>query len=183
MIDNITPSKKLFTKFIVQYTIVILSILIISAIISEIRIGKSAWILYFIFPYFLGIWFLRTYVNSITYHITNTEILVNKGVITRTSKIVLYRTVTNMELKVGFFDKFFDMATVEIHTAGNKTGGAEENLIGLLEGEEIKDTILERIRLLNPPNFVVGTGKINIGSLNAIPILKELQSLNEELRD
>ncbi|MCE7737334.1 MAG: hypothetical protein GPJ54_20765, partial [Candidatus Heimdallarchaeota archaeon] len=49
--------------------------------------------------------------------------------------------------------------------------------------EEIKETILERIRLLNPPDFLVGTGKTNAESVNALPILRELQSLNDELKD
>lgn len=183
MIDKITPSNKLYTKFIVQYTIVILSISITSAIISELAINKAAWVLYFIFPYLIGIWLIRLYTDSISYNITSTEIIVRKGVITKTKKIVMYRTVTNMELKAGILDKFFNIATVEIHTAGNTTGGAEEKLIGMLEVEEIKETILERIRLLNPPDFLVGSRVINEISVNAIPILKELQSLNEELRD
>jgi membrane protein YdbS with pleckstrin-like domain len=129
-----------------------------------------------------AIWLISMYCNSIWYQITDTEIIVHKGIITKTEKIVPYRTVTNIEVKRGIFDRLFDISSIEIHTAGSSKIGPEEGLVGLINGVEIKDTILERIRLLNPPNFAQSTGQ-PISTVNLKPIVDEIKDLNAKMRE
>lgn len=130
----------------------------------------------------IAIWVIWIYCNSIWYQITDTEIIVHKGVITKTEKIVPYRTVTNIEVKQGIFDRIFNISTVDVHTAGSSKMGPEEGLIGLINGNEIKETILERIRLLNPPNFVQSGSQIAT-EFHINPILEEFRDLNRELKE
>lgn len=128
------------------------------------------------------------YYDSIWYRITETEIEVFKGIITYTHKIVPFRTITNVDQKQGPFDRIFGISSVNIHTAGNsgQTIGPEEQIVGMIEGEEIKDTILERIRLLNPIDFSQqpqSAGRNNVPKIQqGLQLLRdELKSLNQEL--
>jgi uncharacterized membrane protein YdbT with pleckstrin-like domain len=130
--------------------------------------------------------FLLYYYHSIWYQITDTEIIVHKGIITKTEKIVPFRTVTNIETKRGIFDRIFGIGSVKVHTAGssNTNTGAEEDLMGLISPDEIKETILERMRLLNPPDFTSMVASMIASQPDPDrlkPILNELRDLNEKI--
>lgn len=125
---------------------------------------------------------IHLYYQSIWYQITDTEVVVHKGIITKTVKIVPYRTMTNIELKQGLLDRLFKIGTVDIQTAGITRSGVEEKLVGLIDPEDVKETIIERIRLLNPLNTTnLRSNNIDISGLEIIR--SELQSLNKELKD
>ncbi|MCY3413912.1 MAG: PH domain-containing protein [Candidatus Heimdallarchaeota archaeon] len=179
VIEKLTPMSSLRTNYQLQsliiYTIVAIVHLVLSyLIVGRIKFGILGWI--FLGTEMLVLWFISMYCNQITYNITDTEVEVFKGVITHTTKIVPYRTITNVEVKQGPFDRLFNMQTVEISTAGKTAHGPEERLVGMANGLEIKETILERMRLLNPPDFMAN---VSVPENNVVPILQELQSLNQ----
>lgn len=77
------------------------------------------------------------YYNSMHYEIVDDEVHVNRGIITKTRKIVPYRTITNIEIKRGPFDRILGIGTIEIQTAGFSSHkmGPEERLDGLHKDE------------------------------------------------
>lgn len=99
--------------------------------------------------FFLGIIFIKPYFKSIWYQITDTEIIVHKGIITSTVKIVPFRTITNIEIKRGLIERKFNLSSLHISTAGKNK--PEEVLVGFIEPYEIRETILTTVRMLNPP--------------------------------
>ena len=77
--------------------------------------------------------FIVLYYNSMHYEIVEDEVHVNRGIITKTRKIVPYRTITNIEIKRGPFDRLLKIGTIELQTAGSSGSkmGPEERLDGL----------------------------------------------------
>ena len=183
--NKIFPSKSLLHKFWLEallISIVPLIVLLILAIIAETFYPIILWVGSVLITGFV----INLYVNNIWYRITDTEVEVHKGVITKTHKIVPFRTMTNLELKQGIFDRIFDLSTVDIHTAGSGLPtSATEAIIGMVEGEEIKDTIFERIRLLNPIiDFSKSAKKKNnILTAGLVELRHELRQLNGDLQN
>lgn len=169
VIEPFYPMKELRTK----YLLFLIAALIFSFILSLIFF---IWASPIIFIVGVGTgFFIHSYCTSIIYFMDEAEIIVSKGIITRTNKVVPYRTITNIELAVGPFDRIWGMSTIKIYTAGNNfKRGAEEELIGLADGEDIRDAILERITLLNPPRFSENRSFMRI--------LSAVKDVNQELR-
>ena len=87
------------------------------------------------------------YYRSLQYEIHDDEVIVRVGVITKTVKHVPYRTVTNLTVNRGPFDRIFQMGTLKIQTAGmSGQTGAEEELVGLLNYQEIYEQVAAALR-------------------------------------
>jgi membrane protein YdbS with pleckstrin-like domain len=100
--------------------------------------------------FLLATWFISAYFNSMLFEIVEDEVHVNRGIITKTRKIVPYRTITNVEIKRGPYDRLLGLGTVELQTAGFSSNkmGPEERLDGLPahELEFIQSLIMNRVR-------------------------------------
>lgn len=87
------------------------------------------------------------YCASLRYEIHEDEVIVRAGVITRSVKHVPYRTVTNLEVLRGPFDRVFGLGTLKVQTAGmSGQQGAEETLIGLPNVQEVYDLVAVALR-------------------------------------
>ena len=87
------------------------------------------------------------YYRSLQYEIHDDEVIVRAGVITKTVKHVPFRTVTNLEVKQGPFDRLFGIGTLKIQTAGmSGQSGAEESLGGLPNFQEVYDQVAAVLR-------------------------------------
>ncbi|MHA1236970.1 MAG: PH domain-containing protein [Candidatus Hodarchaeales archaeon] len=93
---------------------------------------------------------LRIYVSRMKFIVHGTEIVVIKGLINFTEKHVPYRTVTNISMRSGPFDRLFKIGTIEIQTAGGSAPSldqtAEEKLEGITIYREVRDYILTQLR-------------------------------------
>lgn len=88
------------------------------------------------------------YFRSISYELTDTEIVVRKGIVTKVVKTVPYRTVTNIVKARDLLDRYaVNLGSINIQTAG-KSGetGYEASLEGLGDWEEAHRMVLERLR-------------------------------------
>ena len=72
------------------------------------------------------------YVRNIAYTFERSEIVIKKGIITKTEKHIPYRTITNVSARAGIYDRFLGIGTVEIETAGKS--GTQWGPEGKLEG-------------------------------------------------
>ncbi|MHA2252848.1 MAG: PH domain-containing protein [Candidatus Kariarchaeaceae archaeon] len=98
----------------------------------------------------LTTWFAKAYYHSIFFEIVEDEVHVNRGIITKTRKIVPYRTITNVEIKRGPYDRLLGLGTIELQTAGFSSNkmGPEERLDGLPANELdiIQSLIINQVR-------------------------------------
>lgn len=93
---------------------------------------------------------MHIYVRNMLFIVHGHEIVVHKGLINKSEKHVPYRTITNINMKTGPFDRLFGIGTIEIQTAGGKGYSldetAEEKLEGIKVFREIRDYILSQLR-------------------------------------
>jgi membrane protein YdbS with pleckstrin-like domain len=87
------------------------------------------------------------YCQSLLYEIREDEAIVRVGVITRSVKHVPFRTVTNLEVTRGPFDRLFGLGTLKIQTAGmSGQKGAEEELLGLSNVDAVYGLVAAALR-------------------------------------
>ncbi len=129
---------------------------------------------------------MRIYVKSMLFIVHGHEIVVHKGVINRSEKHVPYRTVTNINMKTGPFDRLFGIGTIEIQTAGGKGYSldetAEEKLEGIKVYREVRDYILTQLRQFQAAYGTVTPPKGEEEPIESIPLqmlaeLKEIKIL------
>lgn len=130
------------------------------------------------------------YYRSISYELTNDEIIVRKGILTRTEKRVPYHQITNVEVKRGLLDRLLGIGTVDAQTAGySQQGGAEAPLPGLGDWETVQREVMSRVHrsraALGEPSLP--TPERASGTLDASTpallgeILAELRALRETI--
>jgi membrane protein YdbS with pleckstrin-like domain len=87
------------------------------------------------------------YHRSLSYELTDEEVIVHKGIITRSVQTVPYRTVTNVEVKRGPLDRALGLASIDVHTAGySQQAGAEAHLVGLADFEAVEADLMAALR-------------------------------------
>jgi uncharacterized membrane protein YdbT with pleckstrin-like domain len=103
---------------------------------NGLRIKDGATVIWLLAPFILlisGISLVGAILayRNIRYEITEDEIIVHSGVLNKSTKHVPFRTITNMQVTRGFWDRLFGLGTLEIQTAGTGGTKAEEKLVGL----------------------------------------------------
>lgn len=163
-IRKIFPSRKLLWKYYftisIIWTLVGIGIFIGSYIFSRIAddfppaLIDISWVIFWVGSIIIlipTIILLPIYVNTMEYIVHGDEIVVAKGLINKTVKFCPFRTVTNISTRAGPLDRLFGIGSVNIQTAG-KSGastGPEEKLEGLPLYHEIRDYILNRLRVFH----------------------------------
>lgn len=122
------------------------------------------------------------YFRSLRYQIMEDEVIVHVGIVTHSVKHVPFRTVTNITVKRDIFDRwFFSLGSLSIQTAGmSGQTGAEENLVGLENVQEVYDLVvaeLRRFRGAMPPTTVQEQPPANGNAA----LLAEVQAIRELL--
>ncbi|MHA1686160.1 MAG: PH domain-containing protein [Candidatus Heimdallarchaeaceae archaeon] len=116
-------------------------------LISSTLIGI---VLFCLIYYLIGI-----YYKSIEYEISETELCIKKGIVTKNITIIPYRTVTNLILRRGPFDRIFGISTLIIETAGESGNQKPEGTIaGVCYPDELVEEILNHVRRLDPPKYI-----------------------------
>ena len=143
-------------------------------------------------PFFLLIiftWYWITqYYASISYTLTDNEIVVHKGVWWKKKSFVPYNRITNINIEQGPISRHFQLGTVLIQTAGfsggtGSAGGlkpAEAVIFGVKNFEEIKEKIMNFIREIRPVAVEAKTEALAPQDVNR-QILAELKKINKTL--
>ncbi len=150
-IETLRPDRdyllKLYAATLVVFVIFFLP-LILLGLVPELGLG---YILIFIAAN--ALWLVPTFIllpfyyRSISYELRADEIVVYKGVITKSTKVVPYRTVTNLDLKRDPFDRFLRLGTLRVETAGmSGQTGAEISLVGMSDYEGVQRLVREQLR-------------------------------------
>ena len=94
----------------------------------------------------IAIW-IPFYYKSIEYQILPEEIVAKRGVIWKSEQRIPYFKITNVNVKRGPIERVFGLGRVGIQTAGfGATSLAEERIAGLRNPEEIRETVMVKIR-------------------------------------
>jgi len=147
----------------------------------------------------LLVW-IPLYCDSIKYELGDEEIVVHKGVVTRVTKTIPYRTITNIAVKRGPLDRWLGIGGIALHTglgiggialhtAGySQQGGPEATLVGLEAYDDVHQMIFAALRRYRArADQAVGTeerpeGSESVGVLLE-KILGELRALRRTLED
>lgn len=126
------------------------------------------------------------YYRSLKYEIHEDEVIVRVGVITQSVKHVPYRTVTNLTVRRGPFDRLLGIGTLNIQTAGmSGQSGAEERLIGLVNYDEVYGKVAGSLRRfrggMSPTQADVESISANGDAYMLAAILDEVKAIRETL--
>ncbi len=136
----------------------------------------------------LLVW-IPLYCDSIKYELGDEEIVVHKGVVTRVTKTIPYRTITNIAVKRGPLDRWLGIGGIALHTAGySQQGGPEATLVGLEAYDDVHQRIFAALRRYRArAGQAVGTeetpGDSTGVALLLEEILDELRALRRTLED
>lgn len=154
------PSPRYLSKMRLVVTIVAVVILIASMFIGlaigldrSVGVGRAALVSAILVVVDIIYWVLAMilaglYYRSLSYEVQDDEVIVHVGIWTKSVKHVPYRTVTNLTVQQDILDRwFFKLGTLKIQTAGmSGTTGAEENLVGLANVQEVYDIVVTELR-------------------------------------
>jgi membrane protein YdbS with pleckstrin-like domain len=188
---TLKPSPKFKIKLYLTYILIYLFLVFPWILLGLIPDLGAVYVVVFILASL--IWLVPTaalipaYVRSISYELREEELVVRKGIITRTTKVVPYRMITNTELKRGPLDRALGIGGIAVQTAGYSQTGGPEAKLAALEGYEAADNeILEAVRRYKAERL--GVGEAKAAGPEAAPsetvlgeILAELRAVRELL--
>jgi membrane protein YdbS with pleckstrin-like domain len=124
------------------------------------------------------------YYRSISYELTDEEIRVRKGIITKTVQTVPYRTITNIEVKRGPLDRLLGIGGIHAQTAGySQQAVAEAQLGGLVDYEEISQRLYAALRRYRArTGAAIGAEQVPAPEAQAPLAQDTLREILEELR-
>jgi len=185
--------KKLYYVYLALGSIVLYFLWAVPLFVSILSSGRivaiyvmvSLFLLYVAFVAFMAFW-IPKFCRSIAYLLTESDIVVERGVWWKHKSIVPYNRVTNMDVVQGPLSRRFGLGKISIQTAGFSSGGggsqkvAEAAILGIKNFDEVKDFVMNRVRRLRPvaveaesePPTSQGTG---------LQILEELRKIRENL--
>ncbi len=195
------PSPKYLSKLRLNMTLVALITLASGVLLGFLlsldpSIGADAFIITSLVTLGLDLlWWLPgmlltgPYYRSLSYEVQDDEVIGRAGIITQSVKHVPYRTVTNLTVNRGPFDRwFFDLGTLNIQTAGmSGNTGAEESLAGLPNYDEVYELVATELRRfrggMSPTAAEIEPeGQLASTSLNALnAIVAEVQTIRQLL--
>jgi membrane protein YdbS with pleckstrin-like domain len=153
-------------------------------------IPDLGWVYVLIFMIVNALWLIPTlilippYCRSIVYELGDEELLVRKGIITRSEKTVPYRMITNTDLKRGPLDRALGIGGIAIQTAGySQQTSPEAKLAGLDDyagTQRQLQAVLRRYRALTGAREAEGPAAGSEALLGQI--LEELRALRQEMQ-
>jgi membrane protein YdbS with pleckstrin-like domain len=133
------------------------------------------------------IFWIPKFHSSLSYLLSETDIIVEKGVWWKRKSIVPYNRVTNVEVIQGPLSRRFELGKVSIQTAGFSAGGssgsakvAEAVILGTKNFEEVKDFVMTRVKRFRPMAVEAETEVAAMGDVN-VEILDELKKIRKSL--
>ncbi len=90
--------------------------------------------------------FVNPYFKAISFELTTQEIIVHKGIITKSTKIVPYRNITNFVMRRGLLHRMIggdNFGTIVVETAGQGPQQAhpEQRIVGIMDLAEYTEKI------------------------------------------
>lgn len=149
-------------------------------------VPELGWVYLLIFMFANALWLVPAiiltpiYCRSIEYEFAERDLLVRRGIITRSESMVPYRMVTNVEVKRGPIARALGIGTLKVHTAGySQQSRSEATLNGLSNWEEVRQQLLDRIHEHQAEEPVGTTASGDVATILG-DILAEVRALREQ---
>ena len=187
--------KKLYYTYLAIATVIFLAWIlpVTAAAFIFLPINNALMVASFLLvPLFFAIVFIWYWINryyaSISYTLTDNEIVVHKGVWWKKKGYVPYNRITNINIIQGPISRHFQLGTVLIQTAGfsgsaGSAGGfrpAEAAVFGVKNFDEIKDKVMDFVREIRPVAVEARAEAIAPQDINR-QILAELKKISKAL--
>jgi hypothetical protein len=127
---------------------------------------------------FVAVW-IPLYYESMTYRLTDSEMVWNRGVWFKMTGIVPYSRITNIDVTQGPISRSLGIAALRIQTAGYSAQAApfqEIKLEGVTNSDQLRELIMSRVRGRKP----VATETYDQGDVET-KILEELAKIRQLL--
>ena len=132
---------------------------------SLVLILRGTVILYALLWYWVGLFY-----ESMWYELRDDEINWKRGVWFRTTGIIAYNRITNLDVRQGPFMRFLGISNLSIQTAGYSGQAMPEILIEAIEhAEELRELIRSMVR--GSPARDDGTGNSTVSPVNGSPAI------------
>jgi len=187
--------KKLYYTYLAIVTVIFLvwilpvtaAAFIFLPINSALIVAISLLVPLFLLIVFTWYW-IAQYYASISYALTDNEIVVQKGVWWKKKSYVPYNRITNINIVQGPISRRFQLGTVLIQTAGfsgaaGSAGArpAEAVIFGVKNFEEIKDKLMNFVREIRPVAVEARAEALAPQDINR-QILAELKKISKILK-
>lgn len=190
---SLKPDRRLLTKqWIILFTISLYAFLACLLLVLLVPlggkvtagdIGRIAWpvtagsigLMWIIMVPILILW-----VRNLKYAIEEDKVTICKGILTKVQKNIPYRAITDFMVHRSLFDRFLDIASIRIQTAGQSQTavGYEGNLAGLKDWADLHGRLRARVKALHPFSDSVGVMESVPGANTA----RVLEQILEELK-
>ncbi|NKF49890.1 PH domain-containing protein [Shewanella sp. WXL01] len=97
----------------------------------------------------IGLLLTRAYINNMSAELTETKLIVRKGILQRTENTVPLDKITDLALIQGPLMRMYGIHKLTVETAGQSGAGALINLIGVNDVEAFRAKVLEQKQILN----------------------------------
>ncbi|MBM3189523.1 MAG: PH domain-containing protein [Chloroflexi bacterium] len=148
---RLTPDPKYATKL--KAVVWLVFVFLVLPLVLLGLVPELGWTYVLIFLAANALWLVPTllligpYYRSISYELTESEVIVRKGIITHTVQTVPFSAVVNVDVTRGPLDRWLGLGTTHVHTAGySQQTTAEAKLAGLREYQAAYEAILAAVR-------------------------------------
>jgi membrane protein YdbS with pleckstrin-like domain len=184
------PSEKMVTWFIIDFFILIVFLLpcCIAPVVSVpdvplLAVAIIVGIILVIVVLYL-IW-VKMYYDSMWYELHDDEMRWKRGVIFRSTGIVPYNRITNVDIKQGPVMRALGISTVSVQTAGYSGAAVPEIRIeAIVYADELRELIRSLVRSCSAAGDGTGTGKPEVkGPASPVhqQMLEELKAIRKLL--
>jgi len=199
MENIIKPHKRLLTKqwlilltlslFILMIAILLQLLLPLEKEVDAKDVAIILWpimMIILVFKWILFVPLLTLWIKNLKYVLEEDRIIIHKGILTKLQKNIPYRAVTDFMLHRSLYDRFLGIASIRIQTAGQTQSptGYEGNMAGLIEWDDLHQSLREKIKTLHPVSESLGVeektpirGDKDVSQL----ILEELRAIRKAL--
>ena len=103
---------------------------------------------------------LYLWYKNLEYRVYEDRVSIHKGILTKTQQNIPFRAITDFALVRTLYDRFLDIGSIKIQTAGKHISSAsqyEGNLAGLINYEQLHTELREKVKKLHPVSETVTT--------------------------
>lgn len=171
MEEPLKPDRKYLVKgiwiFVTVSAILALLIAIIHLVIylanGDIQAAEILWIVslsIILAMWVIGYPILFLWYRNLEYRVYEDRVCIHKGILTKTQQNIPFRAITDFALVRTLYDRFLDIGSIKIQTAGKHISSSsqyEGNLAGLINYEQLHTDLRERVKKLHPVSETVTT--------------------------
>ncbi len=106
----------------------------------------------------IGYPILYLWYRNLEFWVYEDRVSIHKGILTKTQQNIPFRAITDFALVRTLYDRFLDIGSIKIQTAGKHISSSsqyEGNLSGLTEYEQLHTDLRERVKKLHPVSETV----------------------------